>query len=67
MLTGTFVVGAATSASAGVWHWVGASTLTECNRTRGYFIDQAISTTPCYKDYNRNGTVSYHFYWYQYD
>lgn len=57
-------VGAATTASAAS-HWSGNyPTLQKCNLGRLAYQDYGYRTSACYKDVERSGKVTYHFYWY---
>lgn len=58
-------VGVAATPAAAAAHWSGNySTKASCNLARLAHEDYGQPTTPCYSSYDRNGNLSYHFYWY---
>lgn len=63
-LAGTIAIAGASAASAAT-HWSGNySTLKACEAARTAHADYGQSSTPCYKSYERNGSVTYYFYWF---
>lgn len=64
LLAGAVVGGAATSASAAT-HWSGNyATKKACELARISHHDYGQPTSACYSSYDRNGRLSYYFYWY---